>query len=79
MAQQSQAKKYTYQVNFAHLLSKMKDTVVLLLHRTVIADILASLWQIMLRTVEPIRPGRKYPRNKTAKRKRCAMTYKSLR
>ena len=79
VAQQSQAKKYTYQVNFAHLLSKMKDTVVRLLHRTVIADILTSLWQIMLRTVEPIRPGRKYPRNKTAKRKRFAMTYKPLR
>jgi hypothetical protein len=71
--------KYTHQVNFAHLLSKMKDTVVRLLHRTVIADILASLWQIMLRTVEPIRPGRKYPRNKTAKHKRFAMTYKPLR
>jgi hypothetical protein len=79
VAQQSQAKQYTYQVNFAHLLSKMKDTVVLLLRRTPIADILASLWQIMLRTVEPIRPGRKYPRHKTAKRQRFAMTYKALR
>ncbi len=78
VAQQSQAKQYTYQVNFAHLLSKMKDTVVLLLRRTVIADILASLWQIMLRTVEPIRPGRKYPRHKSAKRKRFAMAYKPL-
>jgi hypothetical protein len=79
VAQKSQAKQYTDQVNFAHLLSKMKDTVVLLLHRTAIADILASLWQIMLHTVEPIRPGRKYPRNKTTKRKRFAMTYKPLR
>ena len=79
VAQQSQAKQYTYQVNFAHLLSKMKDTIVLLLRRTLITDLLASLWQIMLRTVEPIRPGRKYPRHKTAKRKRFAMTYKPLR
>jgi len=79
VAQQSQTKKYTYQVNFAQLLSKMKDTVVRLLRRTVIADILASLWQIMLRTVEPVRPGRKYPRNKTAKRKRFALIYKPLR
>jgi len=78
VAQQSQAKQYTDQVNFAQLLSKMKDTVVLLLRRTPIADILTSLWQIMLRTVEPIRPGRKYPRHKTAKRKRFAMTYKPL-
>lgn len=69
----------TAQVNFTHPLSKMKDTVVLLLRQMVIADILASLWQIMLRTVEPIRPGRKYPRNNTTKRKRFAMTYKPLR
>ena len=79
VAQQSQAKQYTYQVNFAHLLSKMKDTVVRLLRRTHIADILTSLWRIMLRTIEPIRPGRKYPRDKTTKRRRFAMTYKPLR
>ena len=79
VAQQSQTKKYTDQVNFAHLLSKMKDTVVRLLRRTVITDILVSLWQLMLRTVEPIRPGRRYPRNKTARRKRFALTYKPLR
>ncbi len=78
VAQQSQAKQYTYQVNFAHLLSKMKNTVVLLLCRTHIADILTSLWQIMLRVVEPIRPGRQYPRDKTTKRRRFAMAYKPL-
>jgi hypothetical protein len=79
VAQQSQAKQYTYQVNFAHLLSKMKDTVVLLLRRTAIADLLASLWHIMLHTIEPIRPGRRYPRKKTGKRKRFSMAYKPLR
>lgn len=78
VAQQSQVKQYTYQVNFAHLLSKMKNTVVLLLRRTHIADILTSLWQIMTRVVEPIRPDRKYPRDKTTKRRRFAMTYKPL-
>ena len=78
VAQQSQAKRYTYQVNFAHLLFKMKDTVVLLLRRTAIADILTSFWQIMIRVVEPIRPGRKYPRDKTTKRRRFAMAYEPL-
>lgn len=78
VAQHSQTKQYTYQVNFAHLLSKMKNTVVLLLRRTHIADILTSLWQIMISVVEPIRPGRKYPRDKTTKRRRFAMTYKPL-
>ena len=79
VASQSQAKQYTYQVNFAHLLSKMKDTVVLLLRGLQVENILSSLWYIMLHTVEPIRPGRKYPRNKTGRVRRFAMAYKPLR
>ena len=78
VAHQSQAKQYTYQVNFAHLLSKMKDTVVRLLRSSVNDDILTSLWQIMLHTIEPIRPGRKSPRRKASKFKRFAMAYKPL-
>lgn len=78
VARQSLHKKYTYQVNFAHLLSKMKDAVVLLLRRTVIADILDGLWQVMTQTIEPIRPGRTYPRKKGVRRKRFSMTYKPL-
>lgn len=77
--QQSQAKRYTYQVNFTHLLSKMKDTVVFLLRGIMIEDIFASLWQIMVRVVEPIRPGRSYPRKKTGRSKRFSMNYKPLR
>jgi hypothetical protein len=79
VALQSQSKQYTYQINFSHLLSKMKDTVVRLLRCPVIEDILDSLWQIMLHTVEPIRPGRKFPRNKTGRVRRFAMVYKPLR
>lgn len=81
VATQSQSKQYIYQVNFAHLLSKMKDTVVLLLllRGLQIADLLSSLWHIMLHTLEPIRPGRKYPRSKTRNRRRFSMTYKPLR
>jgi len=43
VALQSQSKQYTYQVNFTHLLSKMKDTVVRLLRCPVVEDILARL------------------------------------
>ena len=78
VVQQSPPKQYTYQVNFAHLLSKMKDTVVFLLRGTMIEDILASLWQIMVRIVEPIRPGRSYPRKKTGRSRRFSMNYKPL-
>ena len=79
VARQSQSKRYTYQVNFTHLLSKMKDTVVRLLRCPVVEDILASLWQIMVHTIEPIRPDRKYPRNKTGRVRRFAMAYKPVR
>ncbi len=79
VALQSQSKQYTYQINFSHLLSKMKDTVVRLLRCPVVEDILDSLWQIMLHTIEPIRPGRKFPRNKTGRVRRFAMAYKPLR
>jgi hypothetical protein len=57
----------------------MKDTVVRLLRCPVVEDILDSLWQIMLHTLEPIRPGRKFPRNKAGRVRRFAMAYKPLR
>jgi len=77
--QQSQSKKYSYQVNFTHILSKMKDTVVLLFRQPAISTILNCLWQVMTHIIEPVRPGRKYPRKKSIKPKRFAMTYKSAR
>lgn len=77
--QQSRGKKYTYQLNFTQALSKMKDTVVLLFQRADILRILTRLWEVMTRTIEPIRPGRKYPRPKSAKHKRFAVTYKPIR
>ena len=77
--QQSRDKKYTYQVNFTQALSKMKDTVVLLFQRTDVLHILTRLWEVLIRTIEPIRPGRQYPRPKSVKRKRFAVAYKPIR
>ena len=59
--------------------SKMKDTVVLLFQRTDIRPLLNRLWQLMIKTIEPIRPGRSYPRKKRVKRKRFPMCYKPIR
>jgi len=77
--QQSQTKKYDYQVNFTQALSKMKDTVVRLFQQPLISTLLDRLWQAMTHLIEPIRPGRKYPRKKSIKPKRFAMTYKPIR
>lgn len=79
VAAQSATKQYTYQVNFANLLSKCKDTVVALLTQTHCLDYLNALWQQMLRTVEPIRPKRSFPRQPRVKPKRFPMPYKPLR
>jgi hypothetical protein len=77
--QESQEKKYTYQINMTNALSKMKDTIVLLFQRTAILPILKRLWRVIIQTIEPIRPGRSYPRKKRVKRRRFAMTYKPIR
>ena len=76
---ESQGKKYTYQVNMTNALSKMKDTVVLLLQSANILSILEALWQQMVKTIEPIRPGRSYPHKKRVKPRRFSMTYKPIR
>ena len=79
VTRQSQSKKYAYQINMTQALSKMKDTVVLLFHKTAIADLLSQLWLLMVQTTEPIRPGRKYPRIKRVKPRKFPMTYKPIR
>jgi hypothetical protein len=75
----SQGKKYVYQVNMTNAFSKMKDTVVLLFQRTAILPILNRLWLVMTQVIEPIRPGRSYPRTTRVKRRRFPMTYKPIR
>jgi len=79
VAAQSATKQYTYQVNFANLLSKCKDTIVTLLTQAHCRDHLQALWQQMLRTIEPIRPKRARPRRPRVKPKRFPMAYKPLR
>lgn len=79
VAQQNQGKKYRYQVNMTNLLSKLKDTVVYLFCDNDILPLLEGLWQQMLKTIEPIRPNRSYPRKKRVKRKRFPTTYKPIR
>lgn len=79
VAQTSQAKQYLYRPNMTHAVSKMKDTVVLLLQRANIVSLLKQLWQLLLATIEPVRPGRSYPRVKRVKPRRFAMNYKHTR
>lgn len=79
VAQASQEKRYRYRPNMTDALSKMKDTVVLLLQRANPLPLLNRLWRLMLKTIEPVRPGRAYPREKRVKRRRFIMNYKPIR
>jgi hypothetical protein len=79
VAQASEGKRYLYQTNMTQALSKMKDTVVLLLQRANPLPLLKRLWRLLFKTTEPVRPGRSYPRVKRVKRKRFMMNYKPIR
>jgi hypothetical protein len=78
--QDSQNKQYQYQINFTQALSKSKGVIVLLFHDTEkkIRRLIIDLQEIFQRTVEPIRPGRKYPRNHKAKPRKFFPSYKPI-
>ncbi len=52
-------------VNFTQALASVKNTIVLLFNRQMetVNSLLHDLLDLISITVEPIRPGRKYPRN----------------
>jgi hypothetical protein len=58
-------RKYDYQINFTQALSKSKGITAPLFHepKAKILKLIADLQNVFQRTIEPIRPGRKYPRN----------------
>jgi hypothetical protein len=62
-----------------NLLSKLKDTIVLLFSRNHIQSLLHALWQQMLLTIEPVRTDRSTPRKKSVQRRRFPSTYKPTR
>ena len=72
--------KHRYQINFTQALSKSKGVIALLFLDTkrIIKRLIADLQYIFQRTVEPIRPGRKYPRKHKAKPRRYFPQYKPI-
>ena len=78
--QQHEWGKYDYQINFTQALSKSKGVIGLLFHETgsKIVQLIAGLQDIFQRTIEPIRPGRKYPRNHKASVRKFFPAYKPI-
>ena len=73
-------RKYDYQINFAQALSKSKGIIALLFHepKAKIMKLIADLQNIFQRTIEPIRPGRKYPRNHKVSARKFFLSYKPI-
>lgn len=78
--QTNQEKKYEYQINFTQALSKSKGVLVLLFNRSVkkMIGLISDLHDIFIKTIEPIRPGRKYPRNHKIQKKCFHLNYKPI-
>jgi hypothetical protein len=64
------------QVNMTHALCAMKAAVVRLLTRANPVELLRRLIEIFARTVEPVRPGRSYPRRQGPRLHGYPMAYK---
>jgi hypothetical protein len=68
--------RHPKQVNMTHALCAMKGALVRLLTRANPLDLLRRLIAIFVRTVEPVRPGRAFPRRKGPRRHGYPMAYK---
>lgn len=76
----SEGRKRVYQVNFSQALSKSKGALALLLQETKskTMQLVADLFNIFQRTIEPIRPGRKYPRKHKISARKFYLQYKPI-
>lgn len=79
IAGESKQKKYAYRINVTQALSKMKDSIVLLFKRSNIMEILNKLFDLFIMTIEPVRPGRKYPRKHSVQKRGFYPCYKPIR
>ncbi|MCJ8503203.1 IS4 family transposase [Desulfatitalea alkaliphila] len=72
--------KYIYQINFTYALSQCKGVIPLMFYKTHsrVKRMVADLCELFQRTVEPIRPGRTYPRTHKVKPRKFFPQYKPI-
>ena len=75
---QSVAGEHKYKINFTQALSTMRDSIVLLFQRTgqAVKNILDDLIKTIFQAIEPVRPGRKFPRNHKRSQRKYYPNYK---
>jgi hypothetical protein len=69
-------RRHRVRVNFSHAVARMKNTIVRLFSAPNRAKVLNAFVDLLRRTVEPIRPGRTFPRVKRLTPPRFRQTYK---
>ena len=69
-------RRHRVRVNFSHAVARMKNTIVRLFCAPNRAKVLNAFVDLLRRTVEPIRPGRTFPRVKRLTPPRLRQTYK---
>jgi hypothetical protein len=75
--QPKKTKKHSYKINKAFALSSLKDIPIHIFLKNRIREALQAFKEIIFRAIEPIRPGRKFIRRSSAKKK-SKMNYKPL-
>jgi len=73
-------RKYDYQVNFTQALATAKNLMPLLFQRSKrkIMLIIEALFELLANTIEPIRPGRTYPRKHRVSSRKFYTNYKPI-
>lgn len=74
-------RRYRYKMNFAQSLSKIKDVIPLLFIKPskVVFKLVSEFQSIVIETIEPIRPRRRYPRNHNKRRGQYYYAYRPIR
>jgi len=80
VASETASRMLFYKSNFTQALSTMRDTIVVLLRgsRKAIVKIISDLLETIAKAVEPMRPGRKYPRNHKRAQRKCCLNNKPI-
>jgi hypothetical protein len=80
LAKDTSTRKYDYQVNFTQALATAKNLMPLLFQRSKrkIKLIIEALFELLANTIEPIRPGRNYPRKHRVSSRKFYMNYKPI-
>ncbi|MBU0657140.1 MAG: IS4 family transposase [Gammaproteobacteria bacterium] len=78
--QATAGRKHSYKINFTQALSTMRDSMVLLFQRTrtIVHTIIIDLLITFASAIEPVRPGRKYPRNHKRSQRKYCLNYKPI-